>query len=56
MALHSINNSLALGINQLHWNAAEILALILGSLVVIGAATVPLGRPVLLKQHPAAHP
>jgi uncharacterized protein len=56
MALHSINNSLALGINQLHWNAGEILALILGSLVVIGAATVPLARPVLIKQHPAAHP
>ncbi len=28
MALHSVNNSLALGINQLHWNAGEILALV----------------------------
>jgi membrane protease YdiL (CAAX protease family) len=55
MALHSLNNSLALGINQLHWNAAEILGLILGSLLVIGAATVPLARPVLVKQHPATH-
>jgi membrane protease YdiL (CAAX protease family) len=46
IALHSINNSLALGVNQLHWNAAEILALIAGSLVVIGGATGPLGaRP-----------
>lgn len=56
MALHSLNNSLALGINQLHWNAAEILGLILGSLLVIGAATVPLARPVLVEQHPAVHP
>jgi CAAX protease family protein len=43
MALHSVNNSLALGINQLNWNVAEILALIAGSLLVIGAATWPLG-------------
>jgi uncharacterized protein len=47
MALHSINNSLALGINQLHWSAGEILALIAGSVVVIGAITGPLAaRPV----------
>jgi membrane protease YdiL (CAAX protease family) len=46
IALHSINNGLALGVNQLHWNAAEIVALVVGSLVVIGAATGPLGaRP-----------
>jgi CAAX protease family protein len=44
MALHSVNNSLALGVNQLHWTVAEILALIAGSLLVIGAATGPLGR------------
>ena len=44
IALHSINNSLALGINQLHWNAGEIVALIAGSLAVIGAATGPLAR------------
>ena len=56
MALHSINNSVALGVNQLHWNAAEILALILGSLLVIGAGTIPLARPVLIKQRPATHP
>src|SRR5579884_2655226 len=42
MALHSFNNSLALGVNQLHWNAAEILALVLGSALVIAAATIPL--------------
>jgi membrane protease YdiL (CAAX protease family) len=46
IALHSTNNSLALGVNQLHWNAAEIVALIAASLVVIGAATGPLSaRP-----------
>ncbi len=42
MALHSINNSLALGVNQLHWNGGEILALIAGGLAVIGAITLPL--------------
>jgi membrane protease YdiL (CAAX protease family) len=57
MALHSINNCLALGINQLHWNAGQILALIIGSLLVIGGGTVPLARrPVLIKRHPATHP
>jgi membrane protease YdiL (CAAX protease family) len=47
MALHSINNSLALGIGQLHWNAAEIIGLAVGSLLVIGSLTLPLsGRGV----------
>jgi membrane protease YdiL (CAAX protease family) len=46
MALHSINNSLALGISQLHWNSTEILALIVGSLCVIAGVTGPLApRP-----------
>jgi membrane protease YdiL (CAAX protease family) len=42
MALHSINNSLALGISQLHWTGGEIMALIFGSLLVIGGLTGPL--------------
>ncbi|HTX08505.1 MAG TPA: type II CAAX endopeptidase family protein [Solirubrobacteraceae bacterium] len=42
MALHSVNNSLALGINQLHWSGGEILALIAGALAVVGAITLPL--------------
>ena len=42
MALHSINNSLALGVNQLNWNGAEVLALVAGSLLVIGTITGPL--------------
>lgn len=42
IALHSINNSLALGVNQLSWNGLEILGLMLGSLAVIGVITGPL--------------
>lgn len=42
MALHSVNNSLALGINQLHWSGGDILALMAGSLLVITAITGPL--------------
>ncbi len=46
MALHSFNNSLALGVNQLHWSAGAILGLIVGSLAVIAAITAPLAaRP-----------
>jgi membrane protease YdiL (CAAX protease family) len=47
MALHSINNSLALGVNQLGWNAGEIIGLMLGSLAVIAAVTGPLAQPRL---------
>ncbi len=42
MALHSINNSLALGYNQMHWNAGEITGLIVAALVVIGTVVGPL--------------
>jgi membrane protease YdiL (CAAX protease family) len=42
MALHALNNALALGVNQLHWNAAEIIALMIGSVAVIAALTGPL--------------
>jgi membrane protease YdiL (CAAX protease family) len=42
MALHSINNALALGISQLHWSGGEVVALIVGSLLVIAALTGPL--------------
>jgi uncharacterized protein len=42
MALHSLNNSLALGDGQLHWNGLEIVGLMAGSLLVIAAVTVPL--------------
>lgn len=43
MALHSFNNSLALGVNALHWNLAAILGLIVASLTLIGALVWPLG-------------
>jgi membrane protease YdiL (CAAX protease family) len=43
MALHSANNALALGYNQLGWNAAEILGLVLASWLLITAVTGPLG-------------
>lgn len=42
IALHSVNNSLALGINQLHWGAGEIVGLTAASLCVITALTGPL--------------
>jgi len=45
MSLHSINNSLALGISQLHWTAGADLALIIGSLLAIGACTWGLSAP-----------
>ena len=44
MALHSLNNSLALGVNQLQWNAGAIVALMAGGLLVIGVLTAPLSR------------
>jgi membrane protease YdiL (CAAX protease family) len=48
MALHSLNNALALGITQFHWNGGQIVGLIAGSLAVIGALTLPLaGRPAV---------
>jgi CAAX protease family protein len=42
MALHSINNSLALGVSQLHWSGAGVLGLMAASLLVIMAITLPL--------------
>jgi membrane protease YdiL (CAAX protease family) len=47
MALHSVNNSLALGITQLHWNAGEVLGLAAGAVAVIGALTLPLADKVV---------
>jgi uncharacterized protein len=47
MALHCINNSLALGVNQLSWNGAEILGLTSASLLVIAAITAPLAGRTL---------
>jgi membrane protease YdiL (CAAX protease family) len=43
MALHSINNSLAFGIDELHWNAAKMVAMALLALAAIAAIAGPLG-------------
>ncbi len=43
IVLHSANNALALGVNQLSWSATGVLALILASWLVTGAITWPLG-------------
>lgn len=46
MALHSANNALALGVNQLSWTAPEILGLIVASWLVIAVVTGPLSGRV----------
>ncbi len=43
IALHALNNSLALGVSQLNWNAGEVAGLVAGSLAVVMAITLPLG-------------
>ena len=42
MALHSANNALALGVNQLSWSALAILGLVLASWLVIAVVVGPL--------------
>ena len=44
IALHSANNSLALGVNQLGWSALEIVGLIVGAWAVAAVISWPLGR------------
>ena len=46
MALHSANNALALGVNQLSWSALAIVGLIVASWLVIGAVVGPLSKPL----------
>jgi hypothetical protein len=55
MALHGANNALALGVNQLSWNAAEIVGLVLASWLLIAAITGPIGwrNPPLARRAPA---
>ncbi|MDQ6778852.1 MAG: CPBP family intramembrane metalloprotease [Actinomycetota bacterium] len=43
MAMHSVNNSLAFGIDELHWNAAKLLAMALLALGAITAIAGPIG-------------
>ena len=54
MALHSLNNALALGVTLFHWNAGQILALMAGSLATIGLLTFPLSRVPAPARAPAA--
>jgi len=44
MALHSLNNAVALGVNELNWSGGVIVAVMVGSLLVIGLLTGPLAR------------
>jgi membrane protease YdiL (CAAX protease family) len=46
MAMHSANNALALGYEDLHWSAPEIIALMLGSWAVIALLVGPIGARV----------
>ncbi|MDQ6834771.1 MAG: CPBP family intramembrane metalloprotease [Actinomycetota bacterium] len=43
IAIHSANNALALGVNQLSWSTLQIIGLVLGSWAVVAAITGPLG-------------
>jgi uncharacterized protein len=43
MAMHSINNSLAFGIDELHWNAAKLVPVALLALAAITVIAGPLG-------------
>jgi len=49
MALHALNNSVALGVNELSWSAGPIVALCIGSIVTVALITCPLSgsRPAL---------
>jgi membrane protease YdiL (CAAX protease family) len=44
IALHSFNNALSIGINQFHWGVAPIVAIAVGSGLVIAAITGPLAE------------
>ena len=48
MALHSVNNSVALGVNELHWSSGVIVVVAAGALLVIGLLTGPLSRPAVV--------
>jgi membrane protease YdiL (CAAX protease family) len=53
MALHAINNCIALGVNELGWNGGEIVALTVGSLALIAVITGPLSvRPAAVVAKP----
>ena len=43
MVLHSVNNSLAFGIDELHWSTAKVLLMAIGALAAIALIAGPLG-------------
>jgi membrane protease YdiL (CAAX protease family) len=43
VAMHSINNAVAFGVDQLHWDAAKIIAMALVALAAVAAIVGPLG-------------
>jgi membrane protease YdiL (CAAX protease family) len=45
MAIHAINNSVALGVNEMHWGPGPIVAVAVGALAAIALVTGPLSRP-----------
>jgi membrane protease YdiL (CAAX protease family) len=45
MAIHAINNAVALGVNELHWGPAPIIAVAVAALAAIALVTGPLSRP-----------
>jgi membrane protease YdiL (CAAX protease family) len=44
MAIHAINNSVALGVNEMHWGPAPIVGVAVASLAAIALVTGPLSR------------
>ena len=44
MALHSLNNAVALGVNEMSWGGGVIVVVVVSSLLVIGLLTGPLAR------------
>jgi membrane protease YdiL (CAAX protease family) len=51
MALHSVNNCIALGVNELSWGAGRIVGLCAAALLVITLLTGPLSRGVIRASH-----
>jgi membrane protease YdiL (CAAX protease family) len=51
MALHSVNNCIALGVNELSWGAGKIVALCAAALLMIALLTGPLSRGVIRASH-----
>jgi membrane protease YdiL (CAAX protease family) len=54
MAIHAINNSVALGVNEMHWGPAPIIGVAVGSLAAIALVTGPFSRQVAGTARPPA--